>query len=90
MVRFYDATYVWKFGGYGQQCASYYAKTLTGDDGFGSGNVGETGLNLDMGVDVWSVDAHAMQKVLDAIGKHMGSKDEGYDGNDPKLSFTRM
>jgi hypothetical protein len=59
MVEFYDETYAGKegFDPEGQFVSRYYVETILGKDDYGSG---EGGLNLDGGVDVWTVDAAAM------------------------------
>ena len=61
LVEFYDFTYAGpKFTEYGQFVSRYGAETLMeGDDTYG--------LDLHGGVDVWSVDARTMLKVLDFV-----------------------
>lgn len=61
LVEFYDFTMAGpKFTEYGQFVSRYGAETLMeGDDTYG--------LDLHGGVDVWSVDARTMLKVLDFV-----------------------
>ena len=60
-VEFYDGRYTEKFGQLGQFVSSYYISTLL------EGKVENTGLNLDGGIDSWSVHYEAMNEVRDYL-----------------------
>ena len=62
IVEFYDAKHLDRFGPIGQFVTRYYASTLR-DHGDAQG------LCLDGGVPEWQIDADAMRKVLNVIGK---------------------
>lgn len=57
MIEFYDATYADdpRFDPKGQFVSRYYIRTILERDGFG--------LDLDGGIDVWTIDAEAMTEV---------------------------
>ena len=69
LIEFYDATYDFETSPegevLGQFVGRYYIDTLVGRDGIGSDSIftGDTGLNLDGGVDVWSIDKHGIAEV---------------------------
>tara|TARA_R110000851_G_scaffold254964_1_gene407577 strand:- start:404 stop:694 length:291 start_codon:yes stop_codon:yes gene_type:complete len=64
LVSFYDTRY--NHTQYGQFIGRYYATTLLGLDGYGSG-IKDRGLNLHGGVDNWFINADNANHVVDFI-----------------------
>jgi hypothetical protein len=64
LVSFYDTRY--NHTQYGQFVGRYYASTLLGLDGYGSG-IKDRGLNLHGGVDNWFINADNANHVVDFI-----------------------
>jgi len=64
LVSFYDTRY--NHTQYGQFIGRYYASTLLGLDGYGSG-IKDRGLNLHGGVDDWFINADNANHVVDFI-----------------------
>tara|TARA_R110002012_G_scaffold14105_3_gene59165 strand:+ start:209 stop:514 length:306 start_codon:yes stop_codon:yes gene_type:complete len=64
LVSFYDTRY--NHTQYGQFIGRYYASTLLGLDGYGSG-IKDRGLNLHGGIDDWSINADNANHVVDFI-----------------------
>tara|TARA_R110001583_G_scaffold131515_1_gene283272 strand:- start:182 stop:499 length:318 start_codon:yes stop_codon:yes gene_type:complete len=64
LVSFYDTRY--DHTQYGQFIGRYYASTLLGLDGYGSG-IKDRGLNLHGGIDDWSINAENANHVVDFI-----------------------
>ena len=64
LVSFYDTRY--NHTQYGQFVGRYYASTLLGLDGYGSG-IKDRGLNLHGGVDDWFINADNANHVVDFI-----------------------
>jgi hypothetical protein len=68
LVEFYDARY--PHTEHGQFVSRYCLSTLLGKDGFSS-PVRNAGLNLDGGVDDWSIDRAAVNAAMDAVEAHL-------------------
>ena len=64
LVSFYDTRY--NHTQYGQFVGRYYASTLLGLDGYGSG-IKDKGLNLHGGIDDWFINADNANHVVDFI-----------------------
>lgn len=76
MIEFLDATYAGKdgFDVLGQFTGGrYYVETLLGNERHGRRLTG--GLNLDGGIDVWTIDAEAMNKVYAWLDEHFPEED---------------
>ncbi len=72
LVEFYDATYDFDVSPegevLGQFVGRYYLSTLCGEDGLSKSIFdGKSGLNLDGGVDVWSIDAQGIEEARRAL-----------------------
>jgi len=72
LVEFYDATYDFDVSPegevLGQFVGRYYLSTLCGEDGLSKSIFnGKSGLNLDGGVDVWSIDAQGVEEARRAL-----------------------
>jgi hypothetical protein len=77
MVEFYDLVHVDKFGPRGQFVSRYCLQTLLGRDEW-SNRRPTDGINLHLGVEVWSVDSQLMGQVmrwLTALGEIEQSAD---------------
>ena len=68
LVSFYDTRY--NHTQYGQFIGRYYASTLLGLDGYGSG-IKDRGLNLHGGIDDWFINADNANHVVDFIEREI-------------------
>ena len=68
LVSFYDTRY--NHTQYGQFVGRYYATTLLGLDGYGSG-IKDKGLNLHGGIDDWFINADNANHVVDFIEREL-------------------
>jgi len=75
LVEFYDGRYIENFGILGQFVSRYYVETIL------EGN--NTGLNLDGGVESWSIGYEGMKEVRDFL------KHEYNQFNNPELKRLR-
>lgn len=71
-VEFYDTRH--PHTEFGQFVSRYYAKTLLGDDAYGSGS---GGLDLQGGVATWKIDEAAMDQVRSWVRARLGRPAEG-------------
>lgn len=74
-VTFYDSRYKKNFTKFGQPVATYYADTLLGIDGYGTG-LNKAGLNLYGGVSDWYIDNKAALKIYNWINKNKSKLNE--------------